>query len=76
MNDPQIPRIAFVLQAHAFAEPRAPRSAAYRRGVLAGLSARAGTVLACPFTPGTPEWDAYAAGCDEGANIWHREMAS
>lgn len=52
----------------AFSHGRAPRSEAYKRGVLDCLLARVdGVSMArCPYAEGTAECDAYFAGVDEG----------
>jgi hypothetical protein len=52
----------------AFHPARAPRSDAYKQGVMACLRVRLDGVqhAASPYTEGTPESDAYFAGVDEG----------
>ena len=50
---------------------RTPRSPAYAHGALSALMLRlgeAGTV-ACPYEPGTSEFDAFQAGVDEGHRL-------
>ncbi|OGU11544.1 MAG: hypothetical protein A2075_23330 [Geobacteraceae bacterium GWC2_58_44] len=55
----------------AFAPHRTPRSDAYKRGVMAVLILKCGGRRDVQtYVPGTPELDAWAAGCDEGHLIW------
>jgi hypothetical protein len=61
----------------AFEQIRDPRSDAYKRGVLAALVYRyAGIKIRenCPYQPGTAEFDAFTAGCDEGHRLWREEI--
>ena len=67
------------LTREAFAVPRTPRSGAYREGVRAGIEAalrrERGEPRPAPedfYTPGSAEFDAYAAGIDEGRLIVKR----
>lgn len=55
----------------AFSLSRAPRSDAYKQGVLACLRVRLdGAVhVACPYKEGTAESDAYFAGIAEGREL-------
>lgn len=52
----------------AFKPGRAPRSDAYKQGVMACLRVRLDGAqhTACPYKEGTAESDAYFAGIDEG----------
>ena len=52
----------------AFSKSRSPRSDAYKQGVLACLQVRLDgqAHVKCPYTPVSPECDAYFAGVDEG----------
>ena len=57
----------------AFAQPRSPRSDAYKSGVLALLQHKLDDAdLFNPYTPGTAESDAWFAGVDEGHFIMRR----
>lgn len=60
----------------AFPATRAPRSPAYRDGVLVALRFRLGDVagIHCPYPPGTAEADAFHAGVDEGCAIARNSM--
>ena len=55
----------------AFPPGRAPRSEAYKRGVLDCLRFRIDDVpeVKCPYDQGTAEADAYLAGVDEGIDL-------
>jgi hypothetical protein len=55
----------------AFAPGRAPRSDAYRQGVMACLRVRLDGEqhVVCPFQEGTAESDAYFAGIGEGREL-------
>ena len=65
------------LYAEAFDRPRSPRSGAYRAGVREALRYRVtGRSQRCPFAAGTPEADAYYAGCAEGHAIWADEVTA
>lgn len=69
---------AEALYKEAFSVPRDPRSDAYKRGVLAALSYRFAGISTnenCPYKPGTAEYDAFAAGCDEGHRRWREHTA-
>jgi len=59
--------------AEAFQSGRAPRSEAYKQGVLDCLRVRidGAQEIACPFTKGTAEADAYLSGVDEGEALSH-----
>ncbi len=52
---------------------RTPRSNEYKLGALAYLRYRAGERdrVVCPFDAGTPHFDAFFAGVDEGRELWH-----
>jgi len=52
---------------------RTARSDAYKRGVMAVLILKCGGPRAdLTYRVGTPELDAWAAGCDEGHSIWRK----
>lgn len=62
------------IYAAAFAAPRDPRSAAYKRGVLDGLKAKLERhVPMLPYNMGTAEADAYFSGISEGRALADRE---
>ncbi|MYM72143.1 MULTISPECIES: hypothetical protein [Duganella] len=64
------------LFAAAFSQPRDPRSAAYKQGVLAALKFRIdGRRIPKLYDPATAEDDAYYAGQAEGHAIWRRAQA-
>lgn len=64
------------LFAAAFNQPRDPRSAAYKQGVLASLKFRIeGRRIPKLYDPATAEDDAYYAGVQEGHAIWRRAQA-
>ena len=54
---------------------RAPRSEAYKAGVLAALRYCLGEAehVRCPYQPGTAERDAYFSGVQEGHALAHEE---
>lgn len=60
----------------AFQCYRAPRSMAYKEGVLAILRLRIdhSPLLMCPYDLGTSEADAYFAGTDEGHAIATKKL--
>lgn len=63
------------LMKSAFDCPRDPRSPAYKLGARAVLAHRAlKGDLVCKFQHGTAEFDAFAAGMDEGREIWRSQM--
>lgn len=55
----------------AFKPGRAPRSEAYKQGVMVCLRVRLDGVqhTACPYNEGTAESDAYFAGINEGREL-------
>lgn len=55
----------------AFQPGRAPRSDAYKQGVMACLRVRLDGIqhVACRYKEGTAEWDAYFAGVSEGREL-------
>jgi len=54
---------------------RTARSDAYKRGVMAVLTLKCGGPRdAQTYMPGTPELDAWAAGCDEGHSAWLKHI--
>jgi len=62
--------IASYLFARAFAKSRDLRSQAYKDGVMAAVLMQvSGTEVRCQFARGSAEWDAFAAGKDEGHAI-------
>lgn len=65
------------LIATAFPPSRPPRSEAYRLGVEKALeTASTGTLLPDLYHAGTPRYDAFHAGADEGRAIWARHIAA
>lgn len=56
---------------NAFRPGRAPRSEAYKQGVLACLQVRIDGLkhANCPYAQGTAESDAYFAGVEEGREL-------
>ena len=56
---------------NAFHPGRAPRSAEYKRGVLACLRVRVDGMAyeACPYPEGSAQADAYFAGVEEGRQL-------
>lgn len=59
----------------AFAPCRCPRSVEYRAGVTDLLMHRAlGPRLACPYTLGTAQADAWFAGVEEGKALWLHQV--
>jgi len=55
----------------AFDNRRDPRSAEYKAGVMAVLEFRINKrKITSPYTPGTAQADAFAAGIEEGHSIW------
>jgi hypothetical protein len=58
----------------AFSVARNPRSAEYKRGVLAALRFRLeGIKITNPFPEGTAASDAFYSGVDEGHRLWRSE---
>lgn len=63
--------------ATAFPPTRPPRSEAYRLGVEKALeTASSGNPLPNLYHAGTPRYDAFHAGADEGRAIWARHIAA
>lgn len=64
------------LMERAFCNGRDPRSAMYKQGCRALLSRRIdGVPVVCPYTAGSPEFDAFWAGVDEAWIIVAREKS-
>lgn len=54
---------------------RGKRSTAYLQGARSHLEFKAtGAELPCQYKVGTPEFDAFFAGLDEGRDIWRAQM--